>query len=67
MTDKNIFFTETSGAEMTTFNLLQRGIWESSKQKAVLVGLCKKGCDWLSDDGVCVSSMGCMYSAQDKN
>lgn len=46
---------------MTPFDTAQKEIWESTKRQAALVGLCKKGCDWQSDDGVCVSSTGCMY------
>lgn len=51
---------------MTPFDKLQEEIWESTKRQAALVQLCIRGCDWLSDDGVCVSSTGCMYSAQNK-
>lgn len=60
------------GAKMTTSSTLQAGIWESTKRQAAIRGLCiirqplvppiRSRCDWLSDDGVCVSSTGCMYS-----
>lgn len=47
---------------MTPFDKLQEEIWEDTKRHAALVKLCIRGCDWLSDDGVCVSSTGCMFS-----
>lgn len=46
---------------MTTIDTMQKEIWDSTKRQAVLTQLCIRGCDWLSDDGVCVSSTGCMY------
>lgn len=47
---------------MTTFDTIQKEIWENSKRQAVLAKLCIRGCDWLNDEGICVSSTGCMYT-----
>lgn len=50
---------------MSDFDTAQKEIWESTKRQAKLIGLCfiphPARCDWLSDDGICVSNTGCMY------
>lgn len=52
---------------MTTFDTMQQQIRENTKRQAALIGLCIKGCIWLSDDGICVSSTGCMYTKKEEN
>ena len=46
---------------MKVFDELQKDIWMRQKRQAILAKLCLKGCDWLTDDGICISSTGCMY------
>lgn len=46
---------------MTIFDIIQQQIWGNSIIQASLQKLCIRGCNWLNDEGICVSSTGCMY------
>lgn len=52
---------------MIVFNEMQKDIWARTIERAIAAKLCFTGCGWLNDDGVCVSSTGCMYQSKEVN